>query len=70
MRTPEESTEHHIGPRDLTSWSTGAGRALVRLASRVGTWAGGHGALLLTVLVGLGVALTATWGTGDRKSVV
>ena len=65
MLDEDRPTDEHIGTRDLASWPTGFGRWLAHLVLRLATWTTSHGVLVLTAAVGLNVALTATWATGE-----
>ncbi|MEP6797673.1 MAG: phosphatase PAP2 family protein [Lapillicoccus sp.] len=65
MLPKDRPDDEHIGTRDLASWPTGFGRWLVRLGLRVATWTTAHGVLVLTAAVGLVIAVTATWATGE-----
>ncbi|MEO3937999.1 phosphatase PAP2 family protein [Dermatophilaceae bacterium Soc4.6] len=70
MRYDDPTTERHIGSRDVTTWTTDFGRGLARLGLRLAGWAGAHLALVITLAIGLGVALAATWGTGEVYEAV
>lgn len=65
MLDEDRPTDERIGTRDLASWHTAFGRGLVRLVMRLSTWTTSHGVLALTAAVGLVVAVSATWATGE-----
>ncbi|MDQ2758549.1 MAG: phosphatase PAP2 family protein [Actinomycetota bacterium] len=70
MQDDEATHDHHIGPRDVTTWTTDFGRWLARVGLRLASWAGAHVALAITLGLGLGIALAATWGTGEVYDAV
>lgn len=57
--------DERIGTRDLASWRTGFGRWLAHLVMRLARWTTSHGVLVLTAAVGLVIAVSATWATGE-----
>ncbi|NKX52449.1 phosphatidic acid phosphatase, partial [Arthrobacter deserti] len=65
-RTPGDGAAQdcHPGGRDLTRWTTPAGRALARAAGAVSRRLGPHAALVLTLLLGATVATAPTAATG------
>lgn len=58
-------TSEHVGARDLTHWSTGAGRALARWAVGVSRWARPHGVVLIILAVGLALCALFTAGAAE-----
>ncbi len=70
MRYDDPTTERHIGTRDVTTWTTDFGRWLARVGLRLAGWTGSHLVLVITLALGLGVALFATWGTGEVYEAV
>ncbi|WP_026374342.1 phosphatase PAP2 family protein [Agrococcus lahaulensis] len=56
----EVAGERHVGAKDLTSWSTRAGRVGAALVHRVSDLLGPHAALVLILAVGAAVAALAT----------
>ena len=53
MRRLEDSTEHRIGRRDVTRWSTAPGRLLAGWARAGSRGVAAHGVLVLTAVVGV-----------------
>ncbi|MGT2427384.1 phosphatase PAP2 family protein [Amnibacterium kyonggiense] len=51
-----------VGGRDVTRWTSPAGRRFARLHTRLAERIGAHRALLLTLGIGGGVAVGASWG--------
>jgi len=70
MLYDDPTTERHIGTRDVTTWTSRFGRFLARGGLRLAGWAGSHLVLAFTLALGLGVALAATWGTGEVYEAV
>ncbi|WP_270886649.1 phosphatase PAP2 family protein [Pedococcus sp. 5OH_020] len=72
MWLPDDTpAEQKIGGRDLTHWRSGPGRWLAARAVRLGSWTAAHWVLLLTVLVGGGLAVALTAATAEvYESVV
>lgn len=52
--------DQYVGPRDLTRWSSPVGRFLVRCVRPLARVVGPHGALLLIIAIGGGVAAALT----------
>jgi membrane-associated phospholipid phosphatase len=52
--------DQYVGPRDLTRWESPIGRLLVRFVRPLARWAGPHGALLLLIGIGGGIAAALT----------
>ncbi len=52
--------DQYVGPRDLTRWESPIGRFLVRCVRPLARWAGPHGALLLLIGIGGGIAAALT----------
>lgn len=58
----DEPGEERIGDRDLTSWHSGLGRWLARLARRLSRQMSAHAVLYLSASIGAVVVLTLTAG--------
>ncbi|WP_104181284.1 phosphatase PAP2 family protein [Arthrobacter sp. B0490] len=52
--------DQYVGPRDLTRWKSPVGRFLVQCVRPLARWVGPHGALLLLIAIGGGIAAALT----------
>ncbi|TQJ33623.1 phosphatase PAP2 family protein [Arthrobacter sp. SLBN-122] len=52
--------DRFVGGQDLTQWDSKSGRSLTDLFLRTSRWLGPHGALVLTLLLGLAIAALLT----------
>ncbi|MBT2502060.1 phosphatase PAP2 family protein [Curtobacterium sp. ISL-83] len=58
---PTEDVDRHVGDVDLAHWRTGVGRSVASAWVRLGKRYGALPLLILTLLVGIGIAMLATW---------
>jgi membrane-associated phospholipid phosphatase len=71
MPSHSSTPDHRVGRRDLTRWTSPAGRLLVRLLAPLARRLGPHAALLLLIGVGGGVAALLTAASAEvYESVV
>ncbi|MGN7190570.1 phosphatase PAP2 family protein [Curtobacterium sp. MCBA15_004] len=62
--------DRHVGTVDLTSWRSRAGHATAEAWAAAGRRYGALPVLVLTLLVGIGVAVTATWAASEVYDAV
>lgn len=60
-----ENEDRHVGTRDLTRWTTPAGRLLVRGVRAIAQWIGPRLTLLLLLAVGIGGAVSLTVASAE-----
>lgn len=62
--------DRHVGDVDLTSWRSRAGHAVAEAWAALGRRYGALPLLVLTLLVGIGIAVTATWAASEVYDAV
>ncbi|WP_288468097.1 phosphatase PAP2 family protein [uncultured Curtobacterium sp.] len=62
--------DRHVGAVDLTSWRSRAGHAVAEAWAALGRRYGALPLLVLTLLVGIGIAVTATWAASEVYDAV
>lgn len=65
-----EGPDHHVGDVDLTTWRTRAGRTGADRWSALGDRWGALPLLVLTLAIGIGVAVVATWAASEVYDAV
>ena len=63
--TGEVSQDRFVAGQDLTRWKTPVGRVLAGAAEKVTSLLGPYAALIITLIVGLAVALSLAWVFGE-----
>jgi membrane-associated phospholipid phosphatase len=61
--TSREHNERFVGPLDVTSWSTPAGKRIAGAHQRLANRIGSHAALVVSLAGGVSLAVAATWVT-------
>ncbi len=71
-RSERAAVEHdrHLGTVDLTSWRSRAGHAVAEGWAALGRRYGALPLLVVTLLVGIGIAVTATWAASEVYDAV
>ncbi|MDM7889365.1 phosphatase PAP2 family protein [Curtobacterium sp. RHCJP20] len=62
--------DRHVGEVDLTSWRSRVGHAVAEAWAALGRRYGALPLLVLTLLVGIGIAVTATWAASEVYDAV
>ncbi len=71
MRQRQDTrNEEHIGQRDLTRWSSAAGRGLVRLALVLARYVSAHAVLVVTAVAGALLVTGLTAGSAEIYDAV
>lgn len=65
-----EGPDHHVGDVDLTTWRTRAGRAGADRWATLGDRWGALPLLVLTLAIGIGVAVVGTWAASEVYDAV
>lgn len=65
-----EAPDERVGTVDLTSWRTRAGRATADQWAALGHRWGALPVLILTLSIGIGIAVTATWAASEVYDAV
>jgi undecaprenyl-diphosphatase len=66
----EVENDRFVGDADLTRWSTPWGRGLARLAHRASDLLGPHAALIIVLVIGVAIAIGATFAAAEVYDAV